>query len=491
MISFFPTLSQSLNVTKKRLQPYAFLPSRNDWIVKRLLSVVIAGVLLLGNLSAALLACQNPVSFVDSSEKIQRATVTVYLDFVKPIGHLEEGVATEPQRIVTGIAVAPNLVVCPMFISSSHRVGLGLPTTEEELAGHRVGANRDDQAVGRVVVVDEYSGLCLIWVKDHSLDALQVANELPRIGSWLLSAAVWQNQKPVLTYGMVSGVDRTLDGTTYPPLLLCDLRTAPASLGAAVADDQAKLMGIVVASSAPERRGWSYAVPAHHVRRLMRVYKSNLDRLSRGEIVDADDELIVLKRRRPTVGMELMSINDTIIVTRLADQGPAMKAGLKAYDRIVKVNDKEVRNVYQAVVTTRSLQPGDAIRFSVDRKDQDQGIEFEVILGGGVFVDASRFAEVQQFVRPKINLEEIDRNLSVADGLRPTPSSNPIENSPAEADSIAETYEFKIQVLSRALQNYQSAIEIQRRQLQEQLQTLSQLKEENEQLQKDLGPKGQ
>ncbi|MCH5374509.1 MAG: S1C family serine protease, partial [Planctomycetes bacterium] len=123
-------------------------------------------------------------------------------------------------------------------------------------------------------VLDEYTGLALLETDRAMPGTITCTDALPPIGSWVLSAAAWGTEPPAVSVGILGADERTLPGTNYPPLLQCDLRTAETSSGAGVVDGKGHLIGVVVATDAEQgNRGWTYAVPAAHVQRLMTVWE--------------------------------------------------------------------------------------------------------------------------------------------------------------------------------------------------------------------------
>ena len=166
--------------------------------------------------------------------------------------------------------------------------------------------------------MDEYSGLMLLRAETGSLSPLPLASAVPAVGSEMLAAAAWGLEQPLVARGIVGGVDRQHPSSNFPPLLQCDVLTSETSTGAGVVNSNGQLLGVIVAADREGgRRGWAYAVPAPHIHRLIRVAD---DRNDAG--------IVILKRRRPVVGLVLDQNNDAVLVQRLTPGGPAEKAGI-------------------------------------------------------------------------------------------------------------------------------------------------------------------
>lgn len=339
--------------------------------------------------------------------------------------------------VCSGVAVSRKLVVTPIYAASDSEIRV-------TLAG-------GDQTTARLRVLDEYTGLALIEANQQSLTAIESADSHPKVGSWVLSAAAWGTEQPTISFGIVSAVDRTLAGAAYPPLLQCDLRSAETSSGAGVVDGRGKLLGIVIAADQQMgSRGWTYAVPVPHVQRLIRAAEEGTSRKS----------VIILKRLRPTVGMILNPTPEGITVSRVHEDSPAEKAGIRVGDTVLAADGVKIRSVYQAVRPMLYKQPGDKMEFVIDHQGDVRAVE--VVLGGGVELPSAPFANLGQYVRPKLDLEKVGEGVYASRSGRNTlrevfaPSGLP---DPRPSDDRTMTSAEKIQLLEKALDRYRGAIE--------------------------------
>ncbi len=314
-------------------------------------------------LSAALSAqAVEPVDAEMVTRKLWEATVTIRV-----------GVAsdTDPTKAV----------LASVTVSSGVSLGKGLVVTFSNApaaARYRITLPRGDQAEAELRVVDFYSGLSLLEIdKPKNLPGLEPVETTPPVGSPVLTAAAAGIEKPVVSLGILGGVDRMLSGTGLPPLLQCDVRTTSTSGGAAVVDRHGRLVGIVAVTAAPgERDAWTYAVPVRHVQRLVRAR--------------VNKKLVILRRQRPSLGMTMAPTKqqDAVRVDRVVDKGPAAIAGIRKGDVVLEVDGLKVRNVYQAVSLILKKQPGDQVEFVVLRDGKET--KLPVILGGRTVIEASQ-----------------------------------------------------------------------------------------------------
>lgn len=345
--------------------------------------------------------------------------------------------------VCTGFCVAPGKVITSTLASTDDRIRL-------TLAGGL-------QSDARLLAIDEYSGLALLGCDRKELTPLTLATQSPAVGEYVMAGAAWGVDQPVVSLGIVGATDRTLAGLEVPPLLQCDVRTVETSSGSPIANQQAEVVGIVMAIEEPEsRRGWTYAIPATHIRRLLRSADSPAQ--------SDETSVVVLKRRRPIVGMVLEGGEEAVRVERITPGGPAEKAGLKVGDQVVAADGVTIRSVYQAVLPTLYKQPGDTVRFQVRR--EGGAVELEVVLGGGVELPKLSQRNFSKLIMPRV---QVGRN---QDGQYYAQSgsghvrevySPPL---PHEAEPPAPaTAEQKIELLEKALERYQAVIELQQQQL--------------------------
>ncbi len=373
--------------------------------------------------------------------------------------------------VCTGVCVEPGWVVAPAFAGSDSQIRLTLPGGE--------------QSPGRLRVIDEYSGLALIQADTKHLTPLAPAKQPAKVGAWVLSAAAWGVEKPVVSLGILSGEERTVGGMQYPPLLQLDLRTTETSSGAALINSAGELLGVVVlVDGAKDQRGWTFAVPASHVQRLLRArveHHAQVDPSAapqaaapaqQGAAVHDErlDEVrasvVVLKRRRPIVGCQLDGIGESIVVKRVDQHSPAAKAGLKVGDIVQAVDGVKIRSVYQAIRPVLYKQPGDIVTYDVEQSGESRKVE--VVLGGGVEFESAPVEALGEYIRPKVDIEGTrgGRYIAKSGGSAVRELVLPGEAEDLRAAQTSErSRAAELKLMEKALQRYLATIAIQQEEL--------------------------
>jgi len=257
--------------------------------------------------------------------------------------------ADEGVDVCSGVSLGGGLIVTFHRATSEDRVRVTFPGGEQSLA--------------QTAVVDEFSSLVLLELDRKTMPKLELADAPPKIGAAVVTGAAAGIEKPVISLGILGGVDRALPGSGLPPLLQCDVRTTESSSGAAIVDAQGKLVGVIAATSAAGNSGgWTYAVPASHIRRLLRAR--------------VPGQFTMLRRLRPAIGLTMGpgAEEGTVQVERVDAGGPAEKAGIKAGDVICETDGRKVRSAYQAVDLILKKQPGDEINLVVRQDGKEKPI---------------------------------------------------------------------------------------------------------------------
>lgn len=389
------------------------------------------------------LEAQTRPSLKTAAARLQKTVVTLRVRHEQKEGQSAETASESESRIT----------VCSGVLLENGRIATSMPLGKNYSSVHAT-LPGGEQAAARVRVVDEYSRLSLLKIDRADLEradweGIPCAQTLPQVGDWLVSGAGWGAKKPVISFGLVSGRDVAVSQTTFPPLLRCDMRTAKTSSGAAVTDQNGQLVGIVVLTDrSGEFGGWTYAVPVAHVLRLSRTLDESNNQSS----------VVVLKRRRPIVGMVLDGDGSRVVVSRVREESPAFKAGIQVGDEIVAADKVKIRSVYQAVRPVLRKQPGDRVSFLVRREDRQ--LTIPVVLGGGVELPSTAPRRLSTLVQPKINVENLPQG-----GVRASSTTGEVREFGQTDFALPETQSpktatdaRKIQLLKRALDRYQTVV---------------------------------
>jgi S1-C subfamily serine protease len=286
--------------------------------------------------------------------------------------------AEEPTGVLvsSGVSLGSGLI---LTFSQLPAPDTNLPTAEQSQSPapvpspgpeYRVTLPDGEQAQAEPRVIDQYSGLVLLEIKQQGLPGLSLATQLPRIGGSVLSASAAGIDKPLVSLGVLSGIERTVPGASLPPMLQCDISTTEASSGAALIDREQQLIGIIAATDASSQNfGWSFAIPYQHIRRVVEARSPG--------------KLVVLARQRAIVGLKLGPgpQDGTVQVEHVVPGGPADQAGIRQGEIVLEAEGRKLRSAYQAVALILKRLPGDEMTFVIGTEKSHRIVK--VKLGGG------------------------------------------------------------------------------------------------------------
>lgn len=161
--------------------------------------------------------------------------------------------------------------------------------------------------------------------------------------------------------------------------------------------------------------------------------------------------------------MRLEGDEDAIFVRQITPGGPADKAGLKVGDQVLATDGVAIRSVYQAVLPSLHKQPGDTMRFRIQRDGMYQTVE--VVLGGGVELPSAPRNLLSDLIQPQLQVGRdpsgayVTRNRPghVAEVFAPANPATDTDREPTAAEKLA--------LLEKALDRYRQVIELQQQQI--------------------------
>jgi S1-C subfamily serine protease len=303
------------------------------------------------------------------------------------------------QPVSQSVAAPQDVTVCS-GVSLGNRLVVTfaqVPSPRVSVPQFKVTLPDGQQSSAEVRVVDQYSGLSLLECPNGDLPGLDCCETPSKVGDTVYTAAASGIEPPVVSRGIVSGLERALTGTGLPPLLLCDLRTTETSSGAPLVNESGELVGgIIAAGASNQMANRAYAVPAQYVNRLINAHKS--------------DDLVVLERRRPTVGLTMRQgdKDGTVEVEHVTPKGPAEQAGIRKGDRILEAEGRKIRSAYQAVDLILSRQPGDKVEFLVEQNGAEKDVKVQ--LGGAPEPAAMPTVATQNFRYGQVRMSKLAEN---------------------------------------------------------------------------------
>ena len=225
-------------------------------------------------------------------------------------------------------------------------------------------------AEGTVAGHDIDGDLAVIEADTGQVSALPWATAEPAIGTPVFALSNPGGRGLRVTFGTVSGIDRTFRGPRGLRITGSLEHTAPllpGSSGGPVLDAQGQLLGI---NTNRLGEGFYLAIPADE------ALRGRVDALARGESVRAPQLGIaitpghVARRLRRAVGLP---DTEGLLIRGVAEDSPAARAGLASGDLIVAAAGQPVRTVDDLSGALRAA--GEAIELTVLRGTDERSIQ--------------------------------------------------------------------------------------------------------------------
>lgn len=225
----------------------------------------------------------------------------------------------------------------------------------------------------KMIGTDPSTDLALIKIEDTNLPTLTLANsDEAKVGEWVLAVGNPFNLESTVTAGIVSAKGRNLklleDRAAIESFIQTDAAVNPGNSGGALVNTSGQLLGINTAIATPTGTyaGYSFAVPANIVSKVVEDLKNYgvVQRAFLGiSITNVDGNVAKEKNLAVTQG---------VLVAGLMETGPAIEAGIKEGDVIVRIENAEVKSIADLQGQVARYRPGDKINITVNRNGSEK-----------------------------------------------------------------------------------------------------------------------
>jgi len=228
---------------------------------------------------------------------------------------------------------------------------------------------------GEVLGTDPLTDLALIRLKDVKghLPAVKLGDSgSMRVGDWVLAIGNPFGLASSVSLGIVSALDRNIQAGPYDQFLQTDAAINPGNSGGPLFNLKGEVIGINTAIVGGGT-GIGFAVPSN-------VAKALLPQLEKEGVVTRGWLGVVIQDLTPKLAQGLkLPIKEGAIVSSMAADAPAQRAGLKVDDVVVAVNGEAVSSAASLTRIVGMQRPESTVKIKLFRAGKP--MELNVRLG--------------------------------------------------------------------------------------------------------------
>ncbi|MDH2399259.1 trypsin-like peptidase domain-containing protein [Bradyrhizobium sp. SSUT18] len=217
----------------------------------------------------------------------------------------------------------------------------------------------------KVVGKDSLSDIALIKVDGRNdFSYVQLADQQPRAGDWVLTAGNTFGLGGSVTAGIVSARERNIETGSAQDFIQIDAPINQGDSGGPSFDTSGKVIGVnsMIISPSGGSVGVAFAIPAETVKAVIPQLKDK-GAVTRGWM-GVEVQSVTPELADSVGGSDLHGV----VVAGVEKNGPAAKAGLRTGDVITSVNGEPIKNAGELTKKVHATAPGSRLQFTMLRQ---------------------------------------------------------------------------------------------------------------------------
>ena len=282
----------------------------------------------------------------------------------------------------------------------------------------------------KVIGTDPKTDLALIKIdSNETFQFASFSDKEPRVGDWVMAVGNPFGLSSTVTTGIISASGRDIGAGPYDDFLQIDASINKGNSGGPAFDLEGKVIGINTAIYSPSGGsvGIGFAIPASTAETVLQSLKEN------GAVT------------RGWLGVQIQPVTDDIaeslgvaagegaIISDVTEDSPALKAGFKTGDIILKLDGKDISDSRDLARKVAVVEPGTSVPVEIIRDGKAETVTVEIgkMPGSKEMAAAPRqsepatLADLGLKVMPAddgagVKVTDVDPNgIAAAQGLRP------------------------------------------------------------------------
>jgi Do/DeqQ family serine protease len=364
------------------------------------------------------------INFIHAAEQVTKGVVHIkaeverdmprsrspYEDFFRPPSR-------KGQSSGSGVIISPDGYI----VTNNHVVE---SASKLEVVLHD---NRSYQA--KVIGTDPNTDIALLKIEEKDLNFVEFGNsDNAKIGEWVLAVGNPFNLTSTVTAGIVSAKARNINILNrqnrygIESFIQTDAAVNPGNSGGALVNLSGKLIGINTAIATPtgSYAGYSFAVPSILVKKVVNDLKEY------GVVQRAVLGVSILDLNDPNFQNREFPTNSGVFVAGTTPGSAAEEAGMKLEDIIIKIDDKDIKNVAELQEQIARFSPGEQVKVTYlrDGEERTLAVELKSLVNSTEIVEASTtqilggatFEDVSEEEMEKLDIKGGSKVVEIQDG---------------------------------------------------------------------------
>ncbi|NLH17633.1 MAG: DegQ family serine endoprotease [Phycisphaerae bacterium] len=240
-----------------------------------------------------------------------------------------------------------------------------------------VAINDGRELQAKVIGTDPKSDVALIKVEADNLPVIDLGDsDKLEIGEWVIAVGNPFGLSETVTVGVVSAKSRSVGIAEYEDFIQTDAAINPGNSGGPLLNLEGQAIGInsAIFSQSGGYMGIGFAIPINMAKNIKeQLLKSG--KVTRGYVGIEMDKNGVTPDKAKFFGLDK---NQGVIITRVLEDSPAAKGGLKDGDVVIKLNGKEVVNNQSFRTAVSQFEPGTKVELTVVRNNEQKDLTITI-----------------------------------------------------------------------------------------------------------------
>ncbi|WP_448588284.1 Do family serine endopeptidase [Thermocrinis sp.] len=301
-------------------------------------------------------------------ERVSPSVVAIYSTQEVPGGEFPFFFPFPQERRSLGSGVIISLKGDKFYILTNNHVVQGAKRI-------RVRFDPQTEKEGRLVGGDPKTDVAVVEVDTKGIENPQnrVAklgdSDKVKVGQLVIAIGNPYGLERTVTTGVISALKRSIGIAQYESFIQTDAPINPGNSGGPLVNIQGEVIGINTAIVA-EGQGLGFAIPINLAQWVAEQIIAK-GKVTRGWLG------VVIQEITPEIA-EAIGVREGILISQIAPNSPAERAGLKVGDIITTVNDERVREVRDLQFKIMKTPPGTEIKLTIIRDGKEQVVKVKV-----------------------------------------------------------------------------------------------------------------